>query len=280
MRSGHRDEAASVGRAGVWLYNFCAGVLLVVMTWLSAAAKTSNRQSDAELAAITARGVFLAEYDTAVSQATDAVTAIHPVEGRVERYIGRKTDAGWIIDFGRLSTAANKFFVSYEAIQTSDPTRFEVKEFNPQREDTGWNLAAAKAIEAVTKDLGATSRPYNIAVLPAEGGRLYVYLYLAQVKEGVYPLGADVRYRLSPDGMKILEKHQMHQSVIESVPGDARLKVTTGYHTHVLSDIPEDTDVMLVLNRRPRVPEIVITPSFMYTIGGDGKIVVADRPRR
>ncbi|MGA2964474.1 MAG: hypothetical protein ABSD96_22660 [Candidatus Korobacteraceae bacterium] len=253
-----------------------------MMTWFFAAAgaRASSKPSDAELAAITARGVLLAEYDTAAWQATDAVTAMHPIEGRIGRYIARKTETGWVVDFGRLNEAGDKFLVAYEAVQLGSPARFEVRSFNPVQEDAGWNLVAAKAVEMVARDFGGTSRPYNIAVLPADGGSIYVYFYPAQVKEGVYPLGADVRYQVSPDGTKITEKRQLHKTIIESAPAGADVKVASGYHTHVLSDVPEDTDVLLVLTRQPHVPEVVVTPSYVYTIGVDGTIIVEDRPKQ
>ena len=57
------------------------------------------------------------------------------------------------------------------------------------------------------------------------------------------------------------------------------MKVESGYHTHVLSDVPEDTDVLLVLTRQPQVPEMVVTQTFMYTIATDGTITVADQPK-
>jgi hypothetical protein len=239
----------------------------------------SSKPSDAELAAITKRGVFLAEYDTAAWQATDAVKAAHPVEGRVGRYIARKTDAGWVVDFGRLNETENKFLVAYEAVQVESPARFEVRGFDPMREDTGWNLAAAKGIETAMRNFGEASRPYNIAVVPAEHESMYVYLYPAQVKAGVYPLGADVRYRVSPDGTKIIEKRQMHKTIIESIPPSVPGTVAGGYHTHVLSNLPEDTDVLLVLTRTPRVPEMVAAGAYVFTINVNGKITVADRPR-
>jgi hypothetical protein len=221
------------------------------MLFLVATASASNKPSATELAAITARGVLLAEYDTAAWQATDAVKAVHPVEGRVGRYIARKTDAGWVVDFGRLNEAGDKFLLAYEAVQTGNSPQFDVKCFDQMREDTGWNLAAAKGIEAAMKDLGGRSRPYNVAVLPAEQEGVYVYLYPAQVETGTYPLGADVRYRVSPDGTKIIEKRELHKTIIESVPARPQEKVAVGYHSHVLSDLPEDTDVLLVLTRKP-----------------------------
>jgi hypothetical protein len=234
-------------------------------------AGASSNPSTAELAAITARGRLLAEYDAAAWHATDAVLATHPKEESSGRYIAHKTDSGWVVDFGRLSASEDKFLVVHEAIQASE--QYTVRSFNPAREDVGWNLAAAKAIETAMHDFQGANRPYNVAMLPAEDQGIYVYLYPAQLKEGVYPIGADARYRISPDGTKITEKRQMHKSIIEPAPASTDVKVEAGYHTHVLSDVPEDTDVLLVLTRRPRVPEFVGTSKYLYTIGIDGNII-------
>lgn len=129
------------------------------------------------------------------------------------------------------------------------------------------------------RDLGGTSRPYNIAVLPADHESLYVYLYPAQVKAGIYPLGADVRYRVSLEGTKIIEKRQMHKTIIESVTARTDMTVKGGYHSHVLSEVPEDTDVFLVLTRKPQVPEVVVAGAYLFTIDVNGKITVEDRPK-
>ena len=111
-----------------------ACILAAVGLFFTAAeAAASSKPSEAELAAITARGVLLAEYDDAAWQATDAVKAAHPLEGRMGRYIGRKTEAGWVIDFGRLNEAGDKFLVAYEAVQTAGSSRYEVKSFDPAK---------------------------------------------------------------------------------------------------------------------------------------------------
>ena len=243
------------------------------------AVEAASKPSAAELAAITERGRLLAEYDAAAGRATDAVLATHPKERSSNRYIARETEVGWVVDFGRLNETGDKFLIAHEAVQTGSPAQFEVRSFDLLREDTGWNLAAARGIEAAMWDFGKADRPYNVAVLPAANGSLYVYLYPAQIKEGVYPLGADVRYRISPDGTKITEKRQMHKSIIESVPARSDMAVASGYHTHVLSDLPEDTDVLLVLTRKPHVPEVVVTQTYMFTIDVHGAITVADRPK-
>lgn len=250
----------------------------VGMLFLTAGAKASSRPSTAELAAITERGRMLAEYDTAAWKATDALMAAHPKTQPSGRYIAHKTLTGWVVDFGRLNASEDKFLVAYEAVQAD--RQYTVRSFDPAREDTGWNLAAAKGIEAAMRDFGKADRPYNVAVLPVAKDSLYVYLYPAQVQAGVYPLGADIRYRFSSDGTKIVEKRPLHRAVIEyAAPAGTAEKAAGGYHTHVLTNLPEDTDVLLVLTRRPRVPEVVGAGAYVYTIDVDGAITVADRPR-
>ena len=242
-------------------------------------AKASPKPPASELVAITARGKMLAAYDTAAWQATDAITTAHPKANLSGRYIARLTEAGWVVDFGRLNDAGDNFLVAYEATQTHSSARFEIRRFDPMREDVGWDVTASKGIEAAIKDFGERDRPYNIAVLPRTQGGMYVYLYPAQVKADVYPLGADVRYCLSPDGTKIIEKRQMHRTILEYAQAGSSETVAGGYHTHVLSDLPEDTDVMLVLTRQPRVPETVGAGAYIFNIDVSGNIAVSDRPK-
>jgi hypothetical protein len=95
----------------------------------TAAAWGAKKPSKEELDAVTARGVLLVEYDQAAWHATDAVLATHPPEGTVKRYIAKKTATGWVVDFGRLAEARDKFLVAYEAVQTDAPDHFAVKTF-------------------------------------------------------------------------------------------------------------------------------------------------------
>ena len=257
---------------------FVPFVLAVAVLLLSLEAGASNMPSVTELAAITERGRLLAAYDWVAWHATDAVMAAHPKADPTGRYIARKTDAGWVVDFGRLSSTGDAFLVVDEATQISGSSKFQVKTFDAVRKDTGWNLSAARAIETASGDFGETNRPYNIAVLPAGAGGLYVYLYPAQTDAAVYPLGGDVRYLISSGGMKIVEKRRLHESIIETPPASSGEAVAGGYHVHVLSDLPEDTDVMFVLTRKPLMPEVILAGGDLYAIDVHGAIAV--RPRR
>jgi hypothetical protein len=50
-----------------------------------------------------------------------------------------------------------------------------------------------------------------------------------------------------------------------------------GYHFHILSDLPEDTDVLYVLNRKPSMPEYVVAGKLSYLVNTDGSITMDDK---
>ncbi|HEX5875236.1 MAG TPA: hypothetical protein VFY60_11365 [Pyrinomonadaceae bacterium] len=244
-------------------------VLLLASITTFAQTERTTPGSEAELAQITERGRNLAAYDVAAWHGTDAVLALKPEEGSVVRYIAKRTGDRWTVAFGRLNEARDKFLISYEAIQGSTPVEFKAAKLGPPREDTGFFLFAARAIDAALADFKGEARPYNVAVLPAPSDQLYVYVVPAQTKNGVYPLGGDARYLVSADGLKIVEKRQMHKAIIEFATTD---KIAAGFHTAVLDQIPEDTDVFHVLARKPSVPQWIGTRLFVYRIEPDGTI--------
>lgn len=236
-------------------------------------AQKNKPLSDSELAAITARGRMLADYDTASWHATDAVMALKPAEGAVGRYIARKTDAGWVVVFGKFNEAKDAFLIVYEATQGSGPKEFTVKTYDPPQKDTGFFYVAAKAIEISLQNSHLERRPYNTYVLPLDSGQLYVYVLPAQTVADVYPLGGDTRFLVSADGSNIVETRQLHKTILEvkrSVPPGAT--PAGGVHTHVLTDTPEDTDVFHVLRQTHPLPEFVGTKNGLYEVQVDGTI--------
>ena len=151
-----------------------------------------------ELAAITDRGRDLAGYDTAAWHGSDAVQTKQPKEGSVVRYIARKIDKKWVVAFGRLDEKGENFLIAYQATEGDKPDLFDVKEMTPPKEDKGFFLSAAKAIDTTLKDFmehfEGEQRPYNVAVLPAEKEQVWVYVVPAPTKPNVWPLGGDIRY--------------------------------------------------------------------------------------
>ena len=110
------------------------------------------------------RGRDLAGYDAAAWHASDALQAKQPKEGSFVRYIARKTDKGWVVAFGRLDEKQEKFLIAYEATQGSKPDVFDVKEINPPKEDTGFFLSAARAIDTSSRTSSSTSRASSVPI--------------------------------------------------------------------------------------------------------------------
>jgi hypothetical protein len=258
----------------------CVALGLVLCCSLPALAQKDSLPSNSDLAAITARGRLRYESDQAAWHASDALMETHPPKEGLGRYIARKTDAGWEVAFGHLNESRDAFLVGALATEGKSLQEFSVKRYETPQRDTGFYLAAAKGIENALKDYHGADRPYNVAVLPADASQLYVYLVPAQTENGVYPLGADARYLVSPDGA-IVEKRQLHKGIIPTggpvPPGST---VAGGYHNHVLSDLPEDTDVFYVLSRRPSMPEFIGTEIAIYQVNADGTIEVVKRLKK
>ena len=237
--------------------------------------------SDADLAATTTRGRLLYEYDQAAWHASDAVMALHPAEEKLGRYIAQKRDSGWVVAFGHLNDTKDAFLISVIATQGSSLQEFSVKILDTPQADTGFFLAAAKAADLAAAAFHGQNIPYNAAVLPAPNGQLYVYVIPAQTKADVYPLGADTRFLVSSDGSAIMETRQMHKSLIMNrgaIPPGATM--AGGTHSHVLSDVPEDSDVFYVLTRKPPMPEFIGTQTAIYEVKPDGTIRIVQKMKK
>ncbi len=249
-------------------------VLSLLLLIFPAAFAKKKTESAPIMPEITARGRMLYEYDQAAWHASDAVQALNPPKESLGRYIAKKSDSGWTVAFGHLNDTRDKFLIGYEAIQGSSPQEFTARKLDEPRPDASFYLFAARAIDTALQDFRGEKRPYNVAVLPAASDQLYVYVMPAQTQNDVYPLGGDARYLISSDGNTIVEKRQLHKTIIEN-RGDLPKGATpaAGLHTHVLSDVPEDTDVFHVLARRPSMPEYIGTKNKkLYTIETDGTI--------
>ena len=217
-------------------------VLCSCVSAVGAAGQVKDTDLKEYLAGVTGRGRALYDYDQAAWHGTDAFFALKPDTKGLTHYICTKGKTGWKVTFPKWNEAHNHLSIVYEAMESAKPGKFIALKFEKPSEAKDDLVAKERALELATADFGVPKRPYNSAILPAAGGNLYVYFYPGQTKDNVWPLGGDVRYTVSPDGMKIIEKRQLHKSILDTQfkPGAGQV---SGYHTHVLTDVPEDTDV-------------------------------------
>jgi hypothetical protein len=231
--------------------------------------QTERPPTAGELAEVAARGQALAEYDQAAWHAGDAIEALHPARTTVQRYVARKTPSGWIVAYGVFNPAHTRFLINYEAKQGANPIEYTVVKHDPAIEDTDFCFHAASAQETALKDFYASphpERPYNISVLPAKTGDWYVYAIPGQQYSNILPYGGDLRYTVSDDGAKILDRRQMHKSVQEESVPESGERAYFAYHTHVLSNVPEDSDIFYAMTRKAQQGEWVATQKYIYEI--------------
>lgn len=249
-------------------------VATLVLVGLSCAsplvAQKATPLSESELAAITSRGRLIAEYNDASRRAAASIQSRKPA-GEITRYIARKTTAGWVVVFGRFSEGKDSFLIVHEV--TLENSQLDVKTNDPPEADTGFFFAAAKAIETAMQNAQLEKRPYISCLLPTDSSQFYVYVLPAQTQQDVYPLGGDTRFLVSADGSQIVETRRLHQTVIEVNRSTAAAKkLISGFHTHILTNAPEDTDVFHVLRQANPLPEYIATTSGTYMVTKDGAI--------
>lgn len=217
----------------------------------------TTRISRVQLDSITERGRSIMAYDAAAWHGTDAVLALHPSEGRLGSYLARQRPDGlWEVVFGHQSADADTFYVAYRAVQSAPRSDvYSATSVEPDEPDIGYYAAAARALSLGLKEFGPVRRPYNGIVLQSAVDEWLVYLVPAPTRAGFWPLGGDVRYRISGDGRQLRETRRLHNAILEfgppAKPGNV-LKASV--HSAVLDDRPEDTDVFYVLTREPGSP--------------------------
>lgn len=229
---------------------------------------------------MTERGRQLFEYDQAAWHATDAVRELRPADGRVRGYVAERTESGWRVLFGMLTEDRDGFLVVYEATSNSNSnsSAYTARLVDPARIERGRTLGRAQALETCRVLFGSRDRPYNIAVIDAADNRYWVYVLPAQTDADVFPHGGDIRYLVGPDGTTVIETRELHRTILEMrTPKD--MTVTMGFHTAVVDEVPEDTDVFYVLSRKPSIPEMVATRTFVYRIDVTGSITYLGRAK-
>jgi len=205
----------------------------------------------------------------------DAMQALSLPVDSVRRLITRRTQRGWEVASGTLSTDGRTFLISQLATPGIQEGLWSTSVFDPPALDSGHFADAARAIESSLAMSGPTARrPYVAMAMPTDDGRgWWVYLYPASVVNGVYLRGGDMRFRLSADGRVITESRRLHEAITDFSVRTARsANWPTEKESLVSGDTPEDTDVFHVLQRRPQLPEFMVAGKYRYRIDVDGSI--------
>ena len=241
--------------------------------------------SDDSLAAITRRGRAISAADSVSWLASGAMTSLSSPPDGIRRLIARRTEDGWEVAAGNLSSDETAFLISRLATPGIQADRWASSLFEPPRADTGYFARAARAIEAsLTMFLPVEHRPHIATVIPADDGPWWlVYVYPAPIEAGIWPRGGDMRFRVSADGRIVTEARRLHETIAEYSVRTARSATTKpgDGQPPVSGNAPEDTDVFHIIQRRPALPELMKAGRYQYHIdvsGGIRLLPEAERP--
>jgi hypothetical protein len=248
---------------------------LIKLQCLAVSASGAVPISAAELTDISNRGRQLAEYEKAGTKAIKALAKAYPnalKDGSFRQALPNKSATGWTVSFGTLADKGETFTVAYEAAENKRSGKYKVTKCKAGTTDQGLLMGEARATIAAFAAFPSKARKNNYAILPTSDHNFYVYIYPAQAVKDVFPFGDDVRFKISADGFKILEARRMHKSLIQNKKPSPNNLPAMGVHIAVMADVPEDSDVMHVLVRKPLIGEMIATPHFVYKIDTDGSI--------
>ncbi len=210
---------------------------------------------------ISRKGAMLYSYDQACHIATDLVFARSTNRDRLGLYLAYKDSSGWRVGFGKISMDSSFFELAYQVQFSGNLSASDCKEYSPATLDNRTYLPLARAVSLVIDNFPPRSseHTYNYAVLPTGSNNVDVYVYPAQTHNGIYPLGGDDRYTISLASNSIVDVKILHKSVLDLATPLETEKLAASGSRSILSSTPVETDVLLVLLRRPRFPHYVVT---------------------
>jgi len=194
--------------------------------------------------------------------------------GAIRQWIARKTEHGWEVAAGEVAPTGDAFLVSVIA-RPGMQTTWASQPFDPPYPDSGYFARAGRAIAtALVMFHPLARRPHIATAVPADDGPWWwVYVYPAPLEQGLWPRGGDMRFRVSADGRVITDARRLHDDITEYSVRTARsANSPLDRQPIVRGNVPEDTDVFHVLQRRPALPELMTAGRHRYRIDVDGSI--------
>ncbi|UCC95953.1 MAG: hypothetical protein JSW40_04185 [Candidatus Omnitrophota bacterium] len=236
--------------------------------------------SSQDLARIEKRGRQIAEYQGVVEDVQSIFFAGAFADRNTIPIAIKKADK-WTVYFGTFAKRRNKFEVIevliYPDVYSSESTQIDLEKL-PKRIRTPREVVQrAGAIRCVLESLSVQEQSfqYNISVFREIDKTITVYLTPKSHNPEVILLGGDWKVSVAPGGSRVLNKTQLHRSTLEmSLRQQKDKELVGGFHTHVLGDLPTETDVALILLHPELGPHFIKGRQWLSIVNKDGKIAV------
>ena len=251
--------------------------LLSVSLFFSIGYASEGKPPREEIDRLIRRGQEIANYERVIIKATDLLLASRPDRSKLEVYIAVKDSIRWFIYFGRISENGDSFetYCSYSCPHGLLEKMREVEDEKVVSTDV---LQLAKAVK-LTRDSAISQSAkvpaYNTNVFREDDGSITVYLTPGTENPEVILLGGDYKVSISADGSRILNIIQLHNGILEfPLNAEDGMGLAGAYHTHVLNNLPTETDVAFILLNPQLAPHYIMGQNWMSRIDADGTITI------
>jgi hypothetical protein len=225
------------------------------------------------------RGIEIAQYERVAMKATDILLELKPDQSKLGVYIAEKTNGAWKVYFGRVVGEGAGFQAAY--VFSCPENSLKKMKAVPVSEISVEITQRAQAVSAALKALEFDARggSYNTSVFREEDGTLTVYLLPGNKNPDVVLLGGDFKVLVSPDGSQVDRKIPLHRTVLEMPVAPKEGKPAGAFHTHILDDIPTETDVAQVILYPSLAPHSILGREWFSQIDKNGKIIILGRTK-
>ena len=235
--------------------------------------------TNAQIMNIENRGHEIADYDRVATVATDVLLGMKPNPEQLGLYVAEKVNDVWMVSFGKYSDF-NGFMPTYIFSCPSDkPNEMKLLTYEEVEkilddypsEVPEFTAAIDTAVEATKPDM--TFPTYNPSVFRELDQTITVYLLPGNDDTQTILLGGDFKIKLTSNGKKVINKEKLHASYIR-FPVERPKDAVMSLHTHPLSDLPNETDIAMILLHPVLAPHAIVGNWYTSTIDKDGKIQV------
>lgn len=220
------------------------------------------------------RGQQIADYERAAIRATNLLLASKPDESKLGLYVVVNKNNVWAVYFGKITENKFHFWYYYSCPEGQFDKMKPEGEFKDAPKDIYY---FALAIDLATKAIEPDMRfpRYNTSVFREQDGTIAVYFLPGNTEPDVVLLGGDFKVSVSSDATKVLNKISLHESTFK-VPVNMKedQELIGGFHTHILDDLPVETDVALIILNPILAPHYVTGRIWMSKVDANGKISI------
>ena len=236
-----------------------------------------------EARAIEARGRLIAEYELVLRRASEllfSTKAEHMVAGH---YFALKKENNWTFYFGSLAEGDHVFTTRY-TFSFKDDAIEKMKEVKTDKTPAPAEvLQLARAVKLALGAVDAAWPQRRIMAFAEPDASVSVYIVPENEKEDSVLLGGDVKLIISPspDGLKVAKNEPLHSgTLLVPLTVEEGKERAAGYHLHVTTDLPVETDVALVILHPQLAPHYVVGKKWISKLNPDGTISVLGSAER